>query len=69
MGFIHDNPTTKMPADVDETLTASSLKKSAFTYTDFDLSKIPWTEEQWPVIIIGSSMVGKMLGLLLGYHG
>ncbi|KAK4936728.1 hypothetical protein LTR10_022452 [Elasticomyces elasticus] len=68
MGSIQEN-TRQRSDDVDETLTATSLKKSAFTDGDFDHSQIPLAEEQWPVIIIGSSMVGKMLGLLLGYHG
>jgi hypothetical protein len=36
---------------------------------EFDHSQIPMADEEWPVIIIGSSMVGKALGLLLGYHG
>ncbi|KAJ4351121.1 uncharacterized protein N0V89_006460 [Didymosphaeria variabile] len=35
----------------------------------FDHSGIPLEEEEWPVLIIGSSMVGMMTGLLLGYHG
>lgn len=68
MGSILDSTNQRL-AEVDETLSASSLKKSAFSYKGFDHSKIPFADEQWPVIIIGSSMVGKMLGLLLGYHG
>lgn len=35
----------------------------------FDHSSIPLEEEEWPVLIVGSSMVGMMTGLLLGYHG
>lgn len=35
----------------------------------FDHSGIPLDEEEWPVAIIGSSMVGMMTGILLGYHG
>lgn len=35
----------------------------------FDHSGIPLEREEWPVLIIGSSMVGMMTGLLLGYHG
>ncbi|KAH6618440.1 FAD binding domain-containing protein [Boeremia exigua] len=35
----------------------------------FDHSSIPLEKEEWPVLIIGSSMVGMMTGLLLGYHG
>lgn len=36
---------------------------------DFDHSHIPFEDEEWPVVIIGSSMVGMVTGLLLGYHG
>ncbi|KAK5059694.1 hypothetical protein LTR84_009577 [Exophiala bonariae] len=68
MGSVQDLPKQRA-IDVDETLTSSSLKKSAFAYNEFDHSKIPFEDEEWPVIIIGSSMVGKSLGLLLGYHG
>ncbi|KAH7134866.1 FAD binding domain-containing protein [Dendryphion nanum] len=35
----------------------------------FDHWNIPLEREEWPVMIIGSSMVGMMTGLLLGYHG
>ncbi|KAL1611041.1 hypothetical protein SLS59_000678 [Nothophoma quercina] len=38
-------------------------------FGDFDHSNIPFEREEWPVVIIGSSMVGMMTGLLLGYHG
>lgn len=38
-------------------------------FGDFDHSAIPLEAEEWPVIIIGSSMIGMMTGLLLGYHG
>lgn len=38
-------------------------------FGDFDHSNIALEAEEWPVIIIGSSMVGMMTGLLLGYHG
>ncbi|KAF7552181.1 hypothetical protein G7Z17_g4502 [Cylindrodendrum hubeiense] len=52
----------------------SSLKPqvdetSSNSFVEFDHSNIALEVEQWPVIIIGSSMVGKTLGLLLGYHG
>ncbi|KAH7133847.1 FAD binding domain-containing protein [Dactylonectria macrodidyma] len=56
-----------MTRQVDETLSSSNLKRDKFT--EFDHSDIPFEKEEWPVIIIGSSMVGKTLGLLLGYHG
>lgn len=38
-------------------------------FGDFDHTDIPLEAEEWPIIIIGSSMVGMMTGLLLGYHG
>jgi putative polyketide hydroxylase len=38
-------------------------------FGDFDHQDIPLEKEVWPVVIIGSSMVGMMTGLLLGYHG
>lgn len=38
-------------------------------FGDMDHSHIPFEEEEWPVVIIGSSMVGMMTGLILGYHG
>ncbi|KAL2672503.1 hypothetical protein Neosp_013215 [[Neocosmospora] mangrovei] len=52
---------------VDETFSSSNLAKDKFT--NIDHADIPFEKEEWPVIIIGSSMVGKTLGLLLGYHG
>ncbi|KAF5671995.1 monooxygenase [Fusarium heterosporum] len=52
---------------LDETLSPANLSKDKFT--PIDHSNIPLEKEEWPVIIIGSSMVGKTLGLLLGYHG
>ena len=44
-------------------------RRTDFDFSDFDHSEIPLEEEKWPVIIIGSSMVGMALGLLLGYWG
>jgi hypothetical protein len=38
-------------------------------FGDFDHANIPLEPEEWLVIIIGSSMVGMMTELLLGYHG
>ncbi|KAJ4246083.1 hypothetical protein NW762_013828 [Fusarium torreyae] len=52
---------------IDETLSSANLAKDKFT--PINHSSIPLEKEEWPVIIIGSSMVGKTLGLLLGYHG
>ena len=58
---------TVMATQVDETLSSANLAKDKFT--SIDHANIPLENEEWPVIIIGSSMVGKTLGLLLGYHG
>lgn len=51
----------------DDTFSQGNLQRDRFI--DMDHSSIPLEKEEWPVIIIGSSMVGKALGLLLGYHG
>ena len=58
------------------TINAGGLPPKAFdddtkdtNFGDFDHSNIALEAEEWPVIIIGSSMVGMMTGLLLGYHG
>lgn len=40
-----------------------------FAFRDFDHSSIILEKEEWPVIILGSSLVGMVTGLLLGYHG
>ncbi|KAJ9653206.1 hypothetical protein H2201_009166 [Coniosporium apollinis] len=40
-----------------------------FDFQEFDHSSISLEKEEWPVVIIGSSMVGMTLGVLLGYHG
>ncbi|CAJ0547397.1 Ff.00g041510.m01.CDS01 [Fusarium sp. VM40] len=58
---------TATARQIDETLSTANLAKDKFT--PFDHSNIPLEKEEWSVIIIGSSMVGKTLGLLLGYHG
>lgn len=57
------------PTEIDETFSAIAVNTSKYAFKDFDHSHIPLEKDGWPVIIIGSSMVGKMLGLLLGYHG
>ncbi|PYH67654.1 uncharacterized protein BO88DRAFT_426878 [Aspergillus vadensis CBS 113365] len=44
-------------------------RRTEFDFSDFNHSGIPLEEEEWPVIIIGSSMIGMALGLLLGYWG
>jgi len=54
---------------IDETLVASGPKKGDIVFGEFDISSLPFETEEWPVTIIGSSMVGMMTGLLLGHHG
>ena len=51
-------------------LTPGSFDNNAkdVQFYDFDHASIPLEAEEWPVIIIGSSMAGMMTGLL-GYHG
>ncbi|CAI4220158.1 unnamed protein product [Parascedosporium putredinis] len=57
------------PRQVDDTIPMTQSQKTVFEFGDFDHSAIPLEKEEWPVIIIGSSMVGMTLGVLLGYHG
>jgi len=57
------------PRQVDDTIPMAQSQKTVFEFCDFDHSAIPLEKEEWPVIIIGSSMVGMTLGVLLGYHG
>lgn len=52
----------------DETVLRGPTRTS-FDFGDFDHHNIPLQEEQYPVIIIGSSMVGMTLSILLGYYG
>lgn len=52
----------------DETVLRGA-QHTEFSFDDFDHSKIPLEEKTWPVIIIGSSMVGMTLSILLGYYG
>jgi hypothetical protein len=42
--------------------------KKDIKFGDFDHSHILFEDEKWPVIIIGSNMVGMMTGFLFGYH-
>ncbi|KAJ3549720.1 hypothetical protein NM208_g358 [Fusarium decemcellulare] len=57
------------PNQVDDTIPVTQTQRTLFDFKDFDHSNIPLEPEEWPVIIIGSSMVGMTLGVLLGYHG
>ncbi|KAM0086129.1 hypothetical protein ACKRZS_001585 [Fusarium odoratissimum] len=57
------------PNQVDDTISIAQSQRTLFDFEEFDHSEIPLEPEDWPVIIIGSSMVGMTLGVLLGYHG
>lgn len=52
----------------DETILEGS-QRTKFDFADFDHSAIPLEPIHYPVMIIGSSMIGMTLGTLLGYHG
>ncbi|KAI9690447.1 MAG: hypothetical protein M1822_009410 [Bathelium mastoideum] len=54
---------------VDDTIPIPGSGRTYFTFGNYDHAKIPFEEDEPPVIIIGSSMVGMFMGLLLGYHG
>ncbi|KAH8663231.1 FAD binding domain-containing protein [Ilyonectria robusta] len=54
---------------VDDTIPLVGSKRTEFEFGDFDHKDIPFEKETYPVIVIGSSMVGMTLGVLLGYHG
>ena len=58
-----------MARQEDNTLPIAGSGRTEFKFTDYDHSDIPFEKDEPPVIIIGSSMVGMFMGLLLGYHG
>lgn len=58
----------RQPRQLDETVLRGATR-TEFDYASFDHSTIPLEEEEYPVIIVGSSMVGMSLGILLGYCG
>jgi hypothetical protein len=62
-------PSASGPNQVDDTILIAQGQRTLFEFGSFDHSNIPLEPEEWPVIIIGSSMVGMTLGVLLGYHG
>jgi hypothetical protein len=66
---IMSTPKPKVARQVDDTIPLGHSKRTLFDFEDFDHSSIPFEKETWPVIIIGSSMVGMTLGVLLGFHG
>jgi hypothetical protein len=53
----------------DDTVNLEGAGKARVELNNFDHASLPFEEEEWPVIIIGSSMVGMALGVLLGFHG
>lgn len=57
------------PRQVDDTIPIAQSARTEFDFGDFDHSSIPFEKEEWPVIVIGSSMVGMTLGVILGYYG
>lgn len=54
---------------VDDRISLTTPTSRDHVFGEFDSSLIPLETEEWPVIIMGSSLVGMMTGLLLGYHG
>lgn len=64
---VHTSPNG--PNQFDDTIPITQSQRTLFDFGAFDYSEIPLEPEEWPVIIIGSSMVGMTLGVLLGYHG
>lgn len=55
---------------IDETIPLPGSRRTTFDFNPIDHSSIPFEDAASPpVIIIGSSMVGMFLGILLGYHG
>ncbi|KAH7136762.1 FAD binding domain-containing protein [Dactylonectria estremocensis] len=61
--------TSRGPRQVDDTIPIAQSNRTEFDFGDFDHSSIPLEKEEWPVIVIGSSMVGMTLGVILGSHG
>lgn len=55
---------------INDTIPLKGSQRTQFDFPeDFDHSEIPLEADEIPVVIIGSSMVGMFMGLLLGYHG
>lgn len=53
----------------DDTIPLAGSKRTHFQFGEYDHTDIPLEADEIPVIIMGSSMVGMFMGLLLGYHG
>ncbi|TKX22759.1 FAD-binding domain-containing protein 24 [Elsinoe australis] len=57
-------------SQIDDTIPMAGSTRTEFRFDpNFDHSSIPLQSEKWPVMIIGSSMVGMSFGVMLGYHG
>lgn len=55
---------------INDTIPLKGSQRTQFEFPDtFDHSNIPLENDEIPVVIIGSSMVGMFMGLLLGFHG
>lgn len=61
--------TTKGLEEVDDRIDASKPAATELILDGFDASSIPFEKEEWPVIMMGSSLVGMIMGLLLGHWG
>jgi 2-polyprenyl-6-methoxyphenol hydroxylase-like FAD-dependent oxidoreductase len=55
---------------INDTIPLRGSQRTLFDFPEtFDHSNIPLEADEIPVVIVGSSMVGMFMGLLLGYHG
>ena len=54
---------------LDETIPLPGSRRTIFYFESINHSITPFEDASLPVIIIGSSMVGMFMGILLGYHG
>ncbi|THZ63679.1 hypothetical protein D6C86_02981 [Aureobasidium pullulans] len=54
---------------LDETIPLPGSRRTSFDFESINHSITPFEDASPPVIIIGSSMVGMFMGILLGYHG
>ncbi|THX83534.1 hypothetical protein D6D05_03504 [Aureobasidium pullulans] len=54
---------------LDETIPLPGSRRTIFDFESINHSITPFEDASPPVIIIGSSMVGMFMGILLGYHG
>jgi len=65
----HNLNMAKNAEQINDTIPMAGANRTLFEFGEFDHSNIQLEAEEIPVIIIGSSMVGMFMGLLLGYHG